>query len=85
MATLKLITFFRWIFHHEDNKHDRYENNQRDNAFHRKSILLMILCFLQLLDTFLSMLDCALHIIVDAVKDGPLINDEDSELLKYLS
>lgn len=45
----------------------------------------MILCFLQLLDTFLSMLDCALHIIVDAVKDGPLINDEDSELLKYLS
>mmetsp|Transcript_27528 Transcript_27528/g.79383 ORF Transcript_27528/g.79383 Transcript_27528/m.79383 type:complete len:255 (-) Transcript_27528:240-1004(-) len=58
------------------------KTDQEDDAFQWSSILLRRFCSFKLRDTLLGMLHDGLHVVIDAIQNRSLINDEDRQFFE---
>mmetsp|Transcript_21273 Transcript_21273/g.38122 ORF Transcript_21273/g.38122 Transcript_21273/m.38122 type:complete len:243 (+) Transcript_21273:158-886(+) len=70
------------MLHHENQKQHHNGTKQANYALHRPRALLTPLRLLQLLNARLGMLHHRLHVVIDPVQYGPLIDDQHRQLLE---
>mmetsp|Transcript_5461 Transcript_5461/g.11967 ORF Transcript_5461/g.11967 Transcript_5461/m.11967 type:complete len:265 (-) Transcript_5461:421-1215(-) len=74
--------FSMTMFHHENQKQHHNCTKQANYALHRPRALLTPLRLLQLLNARLGMLHYRLHVIIDPVQYGSLIDNQHRQLLE---
>jgi hypothetical protein len=66
------------VLQNEDDQQAHNHRQEKENTLHRSPNFVRFFGPFQLLDSRLGMLDDCLHVVVNPIQNGPLINDQNS-------